>query len=102
MPRGSKRSYTSKQRRKAHHIEESERKRGRSASRAKQIGYATVNKQEGGGKQSGSGRKGSSSRKGASTSRSRSSSSSSPKSRGRTTASRRSTSRGGKRGRSSR
>ena len=50
MPRGSKKSYTSKQKRQAHHIEESEKKKGRSAKRAAQIGYATVNKQDGGGK----------------------------------------------------
>lgn len=56
MPRGSKQSYTSKQRRQASHIEESEKKSGKSAKRAKQIAYATVNKQDGGGKQSGSGR----------------------------------------------
>ncbi len=56
MARGSKQSYTSKQRRQAHHIEESAKKRGASAKRAKQIGYATVNKQDGGGKKSGSGR----------------------------------------------
>jgi hypothetical protein len=52
MPRGSKKSYTSKQRRQAHHIEESAKKRGVSAKRAAQIGYATVNKQDGGGKKS--------------------------------------------------
>ncbi|MGE0616808.1 MAG: hypothetical protein AB7P04_14345 [Bacteriovoracia bacterium] len=56
MPRGDKSSYTDKQRRQAHHIEESERKLGRSAKRAKQIGYATVNKRDGGGKKTGSGR----------------------------------------------
>jgi hypothetical protein len=56
MPRGSKKSYTSKQRRQAQHIEDSEKKRGMSAKRAAQIGYATVNKQDGGGKKSGSGR----------------------------------------------
>jgi hypothetical protein len=56
MARGSKKSYTSKQRRQAHHIEESAKKRGASTKRAKQIGYATVNKQDGGGKKSGSGR----------------------------------------------
>jgi hypothetical protein len=54
MARGSKKSYTSKQRRQAHHIEESAKKRGASAKRAKQIGYATVNKQDGGGKKSSS------------------------------------------------
>jgi hypothetical protein len=57
MPRGSKTAYTSKQKRHAHHIEESEKKRGMSAARSAQIGYATVNKQDGGGKKSGSGRK---------------------------------------------
>jgi len=56
MARGSKKSYTSKQRRQARHIEESAAKRGMSAKRAAQIGYATVNKQDKGGKQSGSGR----------------------------------------------
>lgn len=56
MPRGSKSSYTSKQRRQASHIEDSAKKRGKSSTRAKQIAYATVNKQDGGGKKSGSGR----------------------------------------------
>jgi hypothetical protein len=56
MARGSKASYTNKQRRQAHHIEDSAKKRGMSAKRAKQIGYATVNKQDKGGKKSGSGR----------------------------------------------
>ena len=54
--RGSKKSYTSKQRRQASHIEDSAKKRGASTKRAKQIAYATVNKQDGGGKKSGSGR----------------------------------------------
>jgi len=57
MPRGDKSSYTDKQKRQAHHIEESEGKRGYSPTRAKQIAYATVNKESGGGKKSGSGRK---------------------------------------------
>jgi hypothetical protein len=56
MARGSKSKYTSKQKRQAHHIEESEKKRGMSSKRAAQIGYATVNKQDKGGKKSGSGR----------------------------------------------
>ena len=56
MPRGSKSKYTSKQKRQAHHIEESAEKRGYSAKRAAQIGYATGNKQDKGGKKSGSGR----------------------------------------------
>lgn len=50
MPQGDKSSYTSKQKRQAHHIEESERKAGKSAKRAAAIGYATVNKRDGGGK----------------------------------------------------
>lgn len=49
MPRGSKSSYTNKQRRQAHHIEESEMNRGRSRKTAERIGWATVNKQTGGG-----------------------------------------------------
>ena len=56
MARGSKKSYTSKQRRQAEHIEESGEKRGMSSKRAKAMAYATVNKQDGGGKKSGSGR----------------------------------------------
>jgi hypothetical protein len=57
MPRGSKSAYTTKQRRQARHIEDSEKKSGRSTKAAARIAYATVNKQDGGGKQSGSGRK---------------------------------------------
>lgn len=56
MARGSKDSYTSKQKRQAHHIEESAKKSGKSEARAEQIAYATVNKQDHGGKKSGSGR----------------------------------------------
>ncbi|CAN5919987.1 hypothetical protein BH11MYX3_BH11MYX3_38200 [soil metagenome] len=56
MPRGSKSKYTSKQKRQARHIEDSEKKSGKSSKRAAQIAYATVNKQDGGGKKSGSGR----------------------------------------------
>lgn len=56
MAQGSKRSYTSKQKRQASHIEDSAKKSGKPAKRAKQIAWATVNKQDGGGKQSGSGR----------------------------------------------
>ena len=56
MPRGDKSSYTDKQKRQAHHIEQSEEKRGRSPATAERIAYATVNKQDGGGKKSGSGR----------------------------------------------
>jgi hypothetical protein len=57
MPTGSKAKYTARQKRQAHHIEVSEMRSGRSAKRAAQIAYATVNKQDGGGKKSGSGRK---------------------------------------------
>jgi hypothetical protein len=56
MPRGDKSSYTDKQRRQAHHIEQSEENRGASKKTAERIAYATVNKQDGGGKKS-SGRK---------------------------------------------
>lgn len=56
MARGSKKSYTSKQRRQASHIEDSAKKSGKSSATAKRIAYATVNKQDGGGKKSGSGR----------------------------------------------
>lgn len=49
MPRGSKESYTSKQKRQAQHIEDSELKKGRSRKVAERIGWATVNKQTGGG-----------------------------------------------------
>ena len=55
MPRGSKSKYTSKQKRKAEHIEEGYEKKGVSKGRAKAIGWATVNKTSGGGEKSGSG-----------------------------------------------
>ena len=57
MSQGDKSSYTDKQKRKAEHIESSERDKGRSGKDAERIAWATVNKQDGGGKQSGSGRK---------------------------------------------
>ncbi len=56
MPRGSKASYTSKQKRQAEHIEDSAKKSGKSTKTAERIAWATVNKQDGGGKKSGSGR----------------------------------------------
>jgi len=56
MARGSKDKYSDKQKRKAQHIESGARKHGASAERAKQIAWATVNKESGGGKKSGSGR----------------------------------------------
>lgn len=57
MTRGDKSAYTDKQKRKAEHIEDSEREKGRSKEDAERIAWATVNTQDGGGKKSGSGRK---------------------------------------------
>jgi hypothetical protein len=56
MPRGDKSSYSGKQKRQAHHIEEGYEKRGVSKDEAERRAYATVNKESGGGKKSGSGR----------------------------------------------
>lgn len=56
MPRGDKSAYTSKQKRKARHIEKGYEKRGVSESEAERRAWATVNKESGGGKKSGSGR----------------------------------------------
>jgi len=56
MPRGSKASYTNKQKRQAGHIEEGYEARGVSKKVAKARAWATVNKMTGGGKKSGSGR----------------------------------------------
>jgi hypothetical protein len=56
MPKGDKSSYTSKQKRQAHHIEEGYEKRGVSKDEAERRAYATVNKEDKGGKKSGSGR----------------------------------------------
>jgi hypothetical protein len=50
MPRGSKASYSTKQKRQAKHIEASEKKEGRSPKAAGRIAWATVNKQDGGAK----------------------------------------------------
>lgn len=50
MARGSKASYTGKQKRKASHIEKGYEKRGVSKKTAKARAWATVNKQSGGGK----------------------------------------------------
>jgi hypothetical protein len=48
MARGSKAQYTSKQKRMAKHIEDSEKKSGYSSKRAAEIAWATVNKETGG------------------------------------------------------
>jgi hypothetical protein len=49
MARGSKAAYSDKQKRQARHIEESEKKEGRSKKASQRIAWATVNKQTGGG-----------------------------------------------------
>ena len=56
MPKGSKKKYTNKQKRKAEHIEEGYKDRGVSSEEAERRAWATVNKSDGGGKKSGSGR----------------------------------------------
>jgi len=56
MARGSKKKYTSKQKRKAGKIEKGYKKRGVSSKEAEKRAWATVNKSEKGGKKSGSGR----------------------------------------------
>jgi hypothetical protein len=50
MPRGDKSAYTSKQKRKAHHIEEGYEDRGVSRKESERRAWATVNKESGGGK----------------------------------------------------
>ena len=62
MPRGDKSKYTSKQKRKAQHIEEGYESRGVSEGEAERRAWATVNKLEGGGKRGGSGSRSSSNR----------------------------------------
>lgn len=56
MPRGDKKSYTDKQKRKAEHIEASYEHSGVSKEEAEKRAWATVNKESGGGNKSGSGR----------------------------------------------
>ena len=56
MARGDKSSYSSKQKRKARHIEKGYEKRGVRRKEAARRAWATVNKESGGGKRSGSGR----------------------------------------------
>ncbi len=53
MPQGDKSKYTSKQERKADHIEESYRERGVSKDEAKERAWRTVNAQDKGGKNPG-------------------------------------------------
>lgn len=48
MPRGDKSSYSSRQKRKAAHIEKGYERRGVSKKTAQRRAWATVNKQEGG------------------------------------------------------
>ena len=56
MARGSKSKYSSKQKRKAQHVEEGYEKRGVGKKEAERRAWATVNKSDRGGKKSGSGR----------------------------------------------
>ena len=56
MPRGDKSKYTSKQKRKARHIEEGYEAQGVPEDEAERRAWATVNKESGGGNKSGSGR----------------------------------------------
>ena len=53
MPQGDKAKYTSKQKRKAEHIEEGYEKRGASKKEAERRAWATVNKMDKGGKKPG-------------------------------------------------
>jgi hypothetical protein len=53
MPRGDKSKYTSKQKRKAEHIEEGYRERGVSEEEAERRAWATVNASDHGGKKPG-------------------------------------------------
>jgi hypothetical protein len=69
MARGSKKKYTSKQKRKASKIEKGYKKRGVSTKEAERRAWATVNKSDKGGRKKGGGGRGkkrskSSSRKG--------------------------------------
>lgn len=57
MARGSKASYTNKQKRQAEHIEKGYEKKGASKKKAQRIAWATVNKETGGGKKKKSKRK---------------------------------------------
>jgi hypothetical protein len=57
MPRGSKSSYSSKQKRQAAHIEKSYEKRGVGKKKAGERAWRTVNKTTGGAKKKSGGRK---------------------------------------------
>ena len=58
MARGSKKKYTSKQKRKAEHIEEGYEKRGVRKKEAERRAWATVNKSDRGGRKKGGGGRG--------------------------------------------
>ena len=58
MARGSKKKYTSKQKRKAHHIEKGYEKRGVTTKEAERRAWATVNKSDKGGRKKGGGGRG--------------------------------------------
>jgi hypothetical protein len=87
MPRGSKSSYSSKQKRQAQHIEDSYRSRGVKKDEAEERAWRTVNKRTGGARGSSS-KSRSSSRSRASSARKSSGSRSRAGSRRRTTRSR--------------
>src|SRR5438552_11675929 len=55
MPKGDKSACTERQKRKAQHIEEGYEERGVPGEEAERRGWATVNKESGGGRRSGSG-----------------------------------------------
>jgi Rieske Fe-S protein len=58
MARGSKKKYTSKQKRKAHDIEKGYKKRGVSTKESERRAWATVNKTDQGGRRKGGGGRG--------------------------------------------
>ena len=64
MPQGDKSKYTSKQQRKAEHIEEGYEKRGVSKEEAERRAWATVNKMDHGGKKPGGSGRGKATNKG--------------------------------------
>jgi plasmid stabilization system protein ParE len=53
MPQGDKSKYTAKQERKAEHIAEGYEAKGVGETEAERRGWATVNKEDGGGKEPG-------------------------------------------------